>query len=318
MPSGEITPIDLPPGLRGAATGMTGLASYPGGYLAVLPPRTLVYLTPDFEVHKIRKVDQIRDGHSVCYYRGAAYVVSSGTDQVIRISDDGAVDVFWEASDAGCDTVHLNSVQWHHDQCLVSAFGRRKGQLWRSADEGYVFNVTTGEYVMKPLYHPHSIIFINGDMWVCESSRLAVASNCGVRVVTNWGYLRGLYESDGFLYVGSTVGRSKSKSTGALIDNQADPGLRSGRCGIGVIKLDGKNSRAMEFIDLSVYADEIYDITGINPLYLHRNEPAIRPLRTQHAVLASYAGAQPERASRLETNVPDCRFGNSRMYGSRS
>jgi hypothetical protein len=140
-----------------------------------------------------------------------------------------------------------------------------------------------------------------------------VASNCGARVETNWGYLRGRCESDGFLYVSSTVGRGKSKSTGPLIDNQADPGLRSGRCGIGVIKLDGKKSRVMEFIDLSVYADEIYDIAGINPLYRHENGPAIRPLRTQHADLASYAGAQPERAFRLETNVPDCRFGNSRI-----
>ena len=50
----------------------------------------------------------------------------------------------------------------------------------------------------------------------------------------------------------------------------------------------------------------------------HFQRASIRPLRTQHAVLASYAGAPPEWASRLETNVPDCRFGNSRMYGSRS
>jgi hypothetical protein len=304
---------------------MTGIAPHPGGYVAVMHPGTLTYFTPNFDVNEIRSVPQIQDGHSVCYYHGAVYVVSSGTDQVLRVWDSGKVDVFWESSSAGRDTVHMNSIQWHRGECIISAFGRKKAHLWRSADEGYVYNITTGKYLMKPLYHPHSVTFIDGVMWVCESSRLAVVNDCGVRVQTEWGYLRGLCEAEGFLYVGSTIGRNRSKSTGALIDNQADAGFRSGSCGIGVIKLDGKDSRPMEFIDLSVYADEIYDIVPLSPAYERWQETtfnfqrsAVNLSRLQHAVQFSYAAARPEQVSRPGTSAPDCKFVNSPTSDSRS
>src|SRR5438105_203582 len=125
FPSGAIRSISLPNDIRQAAIGATGLAKRPGGYVALLQPRSLVNLSNDYQVEAVAHLDGVVDGHSIAYYRGAAYVVSTGTDQVFRISDQGSVDVFWQASDSGVDTVHLNSLIWHRDECLVAAFGSR-------------------------------------------------------------------------------------------------------------------------------------------------------------------------------------------------
>ena len=154
----------------------------------------------------------------------------------------------------------MNCLIWHQGQCLISAFGGKKAELWRSADDGYVYNISNGQYLLNNIYHPHSVLIVDDDLWLCESSRIAVVSRSGVRVETPWGYLRGLCRVGSTLYVGSTFGRNKSKSEGVLIDNQADPGVRSGVCGVGLIELDGPCSRVKDFIDLTDYAEEIYDI----------------------------------------------------------
>ncbi len=264
LPSGNIQPIELPTEVREGSTGMMGLAPYPGGYVALLQPCTLVYLARNFEVESVKRLHMVADGHSVAYYNGAAYVVSTGTDQVLRVSDRGSVDVFWEASTNGVDTVHMNSLLWHRDECLISAFGPKADALWRTAQCGYVFNVTTGQYILRSVYHPHSLLAVGADLWLCESSRLAVVNNHGTRVQTPWGYVRGLANQGSSLFVGSTVGRNKSKSSGVLIDNQADPGIRSGICGVGVIELKRRGPEVTSFFDLSGYAEEIYDIVNIS------------------------------------------------------
>lgn len=260
IPSGHIRPIELSAEAREGCDGIVGLTTFLGGYIALLHPNKLMYLSTNLEVQWVRKLEILSDAHSVSYHEGCVYAVSTGTDQIIRVAQDGAAEVFWQASDAATDTVHLNSLLWHNNQCLVSAFGSKKETLWRSADEGYVFNISTGEYLLKNIYHPHSLTVINDELWVCESSRLAVINCLDTRIETPWGYLRGLCEKDGFLYVGSTFGRNKSKSTGQIIDNQADGGIRSGNCGIGIIDLRGGLPKIVDFIDLSAYAEEIYDI----------------------------------------------------------
>ncbi len=103
---------------------------------------------------------------------------------------------------------------------------------------------------------------IGGEIWVCESSRLALINSAGLRIDTSFGYLRGLCRKGNLFYAGSTVGRNKSKSLGITIDNQADPGVRSGICGIVVIDADSTEPDVVKFIDLSSYADEIYDIVS--------------------------------------------------------
>lgn len=261
LPCGAIIPVELPTHVREGSTGAMGLTRRPGGYIALLQPNTLVYLDRALNVESVVRLAGAADAHSVGYYRGAAYVVSTGTDQILRVTDQGAVDVFWEASPTGTDTVHMNSLMWYHDECLISAFGPKAGVLWSSAQNGYAFNITTGEYVLRDLYHPHSLLAVGNDFWLCESARIAVVNSRGLRFEAPWGYLRGLVDHGSFLYVGSTIGRNRSKSTGQLlIDNQADPGIRSGVCGIGILELTNHGQLVLGFRDLSWYAEEIYDI----------------------------------------------------------
>jgi hypothetical protein len=258
--TGKIRPISLPEQVRRDTTGITGLAVRPGGYVAMLQPGRVAYLSQDFEVEHYEELPFLRDGHSITWHNGATYLVSTGTDQVLRLQDNGSVDVFWQASDAGRDTVHLNGLVWHNGECFVSGFGPKKSQLWRSADDGFIYNISKREYALQGVYHPHSPVFAADDLWVCESSRASVISRRGVRVETPWGYLRGLHCTDSALYVGSTFGRNRSKSTGVLIDNWADPGFRSGICGVGIIDLAAGAPKIGDFFDLSSYAEEIYAI----------------------------------------------------------
>ncbi len=267
--SGKVRPIEFPAAFRQGSTGMMGLTAYPGGYIGMLHPRTLIYLSRSLEVEYVRELTEVQDGHSVCYYRGATYIVSTGTDRILRVPDNGGIEIFWQASQSGIDTVHVNSIVWNNDECFISAFGKKKGALWRSADDGYVFNITRGEYVFGNIFHPHSVTIIDGKIWVCESSRLSLINNAGLKINTSLGYLRGLCKKENFFYIGSTVGRNKSKSTGITIDNQADPGVRSGACGIAVIDAESSQAEIIGFIDLSSYADEIYDIVSASSVLVN-------------------------------------------------
>src|SRR6266852_9439964 len=100
--------------------------------------------------------------------------------------------------------------------------------------------------------HPHSLIAAEGALYVCESARMMVRGAHGYEIHLPRGYLRGLAARNGYLFVGSTKGRNRSKSTGVLIDNAADPGESYGEPGVSVYNRD---TEALDcFIDLSAYA----------------------------------------------------------------
>ena len=206
----------------------------------------------------------VRDAHSIAYFDRKCYIVSSGTDSIIEFSPEDGERVFWRANDGGADTIHLNSVLWDDGGCWVTAFGPKLGPLWSSADHGYVLNVLTGERQMTTLYHPHSLVKADGVFYVCESTPMRVRNSAGLDVCIPRGYLRGLAVESGHILVGCTRGRKTSKSTGTLIDNSADPGEPSGEPGLAIYRT-GESRVAPEFdcfIDLSEYADEVYDIVA--------------------------------------------------------
>jgi Domain of unknown function (DUF4915) len=258
---GTVTPVTLPSQVTESRWGMTGITRYRGGYACLLPPSSLVLLSEALEVEALYDLKLVLDPHSVASHNGKLYIVSTGTDSIVEFTPEEGERVFWRASDTGTDTVHLNSLLWHHGGLWITAFGNKAGALWRSAEQGYARNIVSGANVFGALHHPHSLLENAGTMWVCESATMTVRSTQGQQFTAPHGYLRGLALAGGFLCVGSTKGRTRSKSTGTVIGNSADPGQPVGEPGIAVYELEnGGPPQCRRFIEMSAYADEIYDI----------------------------------------------------------
>ncbi|HEY2843000.1 MAG TPA: DUF4915 domain-containing protein [Bryobacteraceae bacterium] len=266
---GTVTPVALPEAVTEFRWGMTGMARYRGGYACLLPPSSLVLLSASLEVEALYDLKLVLDPHSIASHDGKLYLASTGTDSIVEFTPEDGEKVFWRASDTGTDTVHLNSILWRNDGLWITAFGKKGGALWRSAEQGYALNILSGARAFGHLHHPHSLIEAGGSMWVCESATMTIRSSQGLQLTARHGYLRGLTLAGGFLCVGSTKGRTRSKSTGSVIGNSADPGQPAGDPGIAVYELENNGVTAREpqfrrFIELGAYADEIYDILPIN------------------------------------------------------
>lgn len=203
---------------------------------------------------------EIIDAHSIAIEGQHAYIVSTGTDEVMRyrITEKTLVapQVAWTPSSAGKDTHHLNSVTNHQGNMYVTGFGPKKSERWSSADDGYIYNLTQDTYIKTGVYHPHTLISHNGTLYYCDSSRAAF-SNMDGPLVELEGYVRGAcFSSKTVAYIGTSMGRKVSKSTG-IVNNPADNGEDWGFCGITRFDTHSKTTSA---IDLSQYGREIYDV----------------------------------------------------------
>lgn len=259
---GTITPVGLPREIQKDFTGMTGIAPCPGGYVAVLQPSGLLFLSDRLEVRELIQVKELRDGHSIAFHDGKYYVVSTGTDSLLEFSRDEKPRVVWSASSSNRDTHHVNSVCWHKGECWVTMFGPKSGGLWSSASQGQVVNVSTGETILSGLHHPHSLIANEGGLLCCESARMTIRGAAIDSVVTTRGYLRGLAVERNQMFVGSSLGRKRSKSTGEIVSSAGEQGTPQGECGIVVLDRgeDGGPFQERSFIPLGEYANEIYDV----------------------------------------------------------
>lgn len=259
---GTITPVGLPKEILKDSAGMTGIAPCPGGYVAVLQPSGLLFLSDRLEARELIQVKEMRDGHSVAFHDGKYYVVSTGTDCLLEVSGHEKARVAWSASRSGRDTHHVNSVLWHEGGCWVTLFGPKDGGHWSSAMQGQILNVQTGETIVEGLHHPHSLIANDEGFLVCESARMAIRGTAIETVVAPRGYLRGLAVERNRMFVGSSVGRQRSKSTGEVVSSAGEQGKVRGECGIVVLDRDeaGGPYQERSFIPLGEYANEIYDV----------------------------------------------------------
>ena len=212
-------------------------------------PCMLVRFTTDYRVKNVWPLALVQDAHSVSVARGKVYIASSGTDSVVEFEPGAAEKVLWRDNDFGEDTIHVNSVLWFQGCLYATAFGKKTGERWSSATEGYLLNLSTGQVVAEPIAHPHSATVSSareGIYW-CESTHQTVCREDGQRLQTGSGFTRGLIVTATHLYVGI------SKHRGALTDP----------CGIRIYERRGdelKTSRLIASIDLSQYGQEIYDL----------------------------------------------------------
>ncbi|HEX3464609.1 MAG TPA: DUF4915 domain-containing protein, partial [Candidatus Elarobacter sp.] len=207
-----------------------------------------------------------RDVHSVTAWNGGLAVASTGTDEVLWYRYDGTAftdrTVLWSGGTGEGDLLHVNAVAVHDGTLLCCAFGPRRSQsdLWSDARGGFVYDVVNRRVVLDDLGHPHTLISLGGELYLCESSRRLFRSIDRSIAALN-GYTRGVAPLGGArLLVGTSVGRVTSRSTGRIL-NPADRGLDAGTCALHEVGLDGSVG---ETISLSGYGREIYDIVPLS------------------------------------------------------
>lgn len=264
MASRAITPLAIRSG-----SGATGLCALGEEIVVAYQRQEVCVGVLDARTLQLRRETPLpgaEDVHSLAAWNGGLAVASTGTDEVLWYRYDGTAFadriVLWSGGNGEVDVLHVNAVAVHDRTLLCSAFGQRKSQsdLWSDAEGGFVYDVVNRRVVLDDLAHPHTLISLGDELYLCESSRQLFRS---IRrpIATLNGYTRGVAPlDDARVLVGTSVGRVTSRSTGRIL-NPAHDGLDAGTCAIHVVGLDGSVG---ETISLADYSREIYDIVRLS------------------------------------------------------
>jgi hypothetical protein len=193
-------------------------------------------------------------------------VVSSGTDQVLAYPIDGVTlgtpREVWSPTNSATDTHHLNSLTYSDGQLFCSAFGPREEESWSTARHGYVRNITSGVTVLEGLRQPHSAVWHDGHLFVCNSLEGSVNIGNDAFAYLS-GYSRGLaFGTDGTLYAGTSFARRPPAPTEdtAVFRNPVEKGDLHGQC--AVISMTPRGTNRIE-IPIPPFGNEIYDILAL-------------------------------------------------------
>ncbi len=213
------------------------------------------------ELLAVQTLPEVLDGHSIARLGDDLFVVSTGRDEIVayEMQESRATNprVVWSPTGSRADTHHLNSVAVADGEVVCSGFGWKEHDSWRTAKNGYVYNLTRGETTLEGLQQPHSTAWWKGRLYYCNSQQGTV--NADGEVVTRVpGYSRGLaFASDGTMYAASSVSRHPAPGADAAFGNPDDPGPLTGRCAIlEYLQDEERASREMSVGQ----ALEIYDL----------------------------------------------------------
>jgi hypothetical protein len=262
--SWAITPLTAKIGV--GATGICTIgddvfvaAQSPEGTIVVLDMRTL-------RVRNETRLPDAYDVHSVAAWEGGLAVASTGSDEVLwyRYDGDRFVDrtVLWAATgSARSDTVHVNGLAAHDDRLVCCAFGPgfRGFGPWDESQNGFVYDIADQRFVLDGLDRPHTVTFIGDELFLCESARSNFRSAEREIVILD-GYTRGVAAlGDGRVAIASSGARTRSRSTGVLLD-QPGAAQQTDNAALTAVDLDGGVHERVFFGDDNA---EIYDIVRI-------------------------------------------------------
>ncbi len=257
-------PVNL--GFPVAINTATGLAKWNKKIFVLFASAGSYYVSvlreSDLSLVFFQQLPEIKDGHSILADDSGLYVVSTGTDKVLKYAvhekNVSNPRVVWQASVADADTNHVNSITQKGGELFISAFGPKEDRrLWASARKGYIHNITKDMRVKDDIYHPHSLSVRNNRIYYCES-HLNTFCSLDEKIFDLDGYTRGIgWLTDELVCAGTSIGRKVSKSTG-IVGNPDDPGKLIGLCSLYVRNLCSKKALIHE--DVSWYGKEIYDL----------------------------------------------------------
>lgn len=268
-------PPEVPP-----ATGMTGLAASSryvfiglqtsgGAKKSHSPSSLLIFDRFCFKLLNHYVFSSVKDIHSLWLSKNEVnlYAVSSGTDEVVSVQIDGfnivSEQVYWRPEPQGKrkDNFHINTVYEWNDEVIVMGFGKKQeGEQWKDIRNGFIHNVNRNQTIVSGLEHPHSMAAVDRHLAYCESGKRLLRFTGIDHTVPLPGFTRGLCIAEGKLFVGTSVRRKKSKSTGKL-NYPTDLSFDSGECTVSRVSLD--SFEVEKTVSLRNYAEEIYELFPI-------------------------------------------------------
>lgn len=154
------------------------------------------------------------------------------------------------------DEHHLNAIEEVDGALYVSGFGKRESEQWPSAKHGFIYNIDRNEYVMRDVYHPHSLLEDSNVIWTSESAMGRLVSDKGDKIDLPTGYARGKAAGVEHLYAGSSKRRAVSHST-ATVNPQRLSEYKGVCC---VYEVTRESNEARVLIDFSEVRNEIYEM----------------------------------------------------------
>jgi len=159
---------------------------------------------------------RIKDIHDLAPFQGKLYAVSTGSNEIYEINKDLEYSDVIKFPGEG-DAWHLNCLTVVEGKLYCSAFcddPRHYNYKGRTKDNGFVIDVFSGDILMDGLSQPHSPLFHDGKLFVCNSecrSLVARDMQSGLidEVIFN-GYTRGLHIENDIAYVGLSKSRGSS------------------------------------------------------------------------------------------------------------
>jgi hypothetical protein len=226
-----------------------------------------------------RRLDAVRDPHDVLADGDGWLVVSTGTNEIVRVDARGALDSIWHGG-GEADAWHVNCLACA-GELYASAFGEfatfKQWRGKRAVGRGRVWNIATGEIVLEGLTHPHTPRCVDGGWIVCESLGGAVSrfDARGKRTdeVILGGYSRGLAVAGEHLLVGVSAPRDDRTASAHLV------------------WLDRTSLVEQERVALP--CREIYDVVAAEPVYADaiRTGFATNPYRVGTLLAAQWKAA---------------------------
>lgn len=233
-------------------------------YVAVRRPAAVIILSrSDLRVVRRHALPELENLHSLCVREDEVFLVSTGTDEVVRFRMRGArilsESLFWRPAGSAvrADAHHLNGLCFFQGELHVSGFGEKMGDTWAASSNGFIRNLERNETVATGLRHPHSLLPLDDGLAFCESGRRTVHLPGRPPVHSLPGYARGLCRVGDHLFVGASSRRLVSRSTGKAVP-QPGPDDLAGRCSVSRIALHSSSVDLMT--DLSWHGGEIYDL----------------------------------------------------------
>ncbi len=259
------------------------------------PSTLFIFNRSDLSLLAMHVCALVYDGHSMVVHNQGLDVVSTGSDEIVRLTIRGstveAEDVIWRADPNGkrADIHHINALGTWRGHRIASGFGRKSAIPWSSAASGFIVSTTTGERLVDGIRQPHSLLDVDGALIYCESARKAIHIFGTGKTQTLPGYTRGLARVGNSLFAATSRGRRVSKSSG-LLTNRADPGTSDGRCTL--TRLDAHTLEIQGIVELDSFGAEVYDlvpVTGVS------GWPVLTELEWRDGYIAGLSAGYEER-----------------------
>lgn len=201
----------------------------------------------------------IKDVHDLYYFNNSLFIVSTSTNEVIKLDNKFEIDKRYKFQGDG-DAWHLNCLEAINDRLYVSAFcnyEQHYSYKGKTYEKGFLVDVLNGDVLIDKLSQPHTPKLDGGLIYICDSETKALKVYKDKNLVNTIGldaYTRGLYIDKDYIY----VGLSKSR-------NIEDKNATS-----KIVILDKKTLRKES--EILIDLDEIYNIIPCNKLNIFEKD----------------------------------------------